>query len=790
MAGPTLDDIFYSEVDTKVREEIKRRKSIYSKGIQGSNSALADEEYRWLYRKTAYLTLKRLTDAETTVIYDINFGKPRMDIIYNDVPVGSSDTDTRYRRESIKVGRDVTITSGSNTTVGYSTMLGPITAPLLDLYRTDKGFIATTLVEASIDTIGEGLAYTTKFSVKFIVHDRDKVNFYLENLMRPLTPIELGFGWSTEDNDPNRGFLRGTVTNFSFSANNDGSWNCMIEGYSNPALTNGVPLTSVCSTQFLTTVGGRRNDFFPIYRDNTNVAMAPKSEIDFKLRLANLININGGLGTVLSNLIDNASLIFDSDTNKININTVRYDFDPTNVQTVSGFCVINMPVGQFLYPFGIVELGVVYTEKAVVPRSYIRLDSLIHIINCILSYNLRLQKDTPIRVVIDPDISNFPACATEIMKTGPADFFKFAFPESSIGVDGGVSFPPFDDWIAGRYPDTLYYLGAILLNVEYVMSEFIAAVTNIKSVDSKTDPNLNTGTFIIFLNNLFKQLDVETGGMIQAACFTTETEIIIKNINSIKVPPIIKKDILELTAFTTNSICREISVESEVSSEILAVAAVASNTETSIGNSVSNKTVITENGKTITLEKWKSYSESERAVLTEKYPGANLESVLKSRYLDEPTNILKLINLYNLSYNGIAGDPRSTNKTNQVKNQDGEYIDDLLQEPYPTSHSGYVMRIQGLYKLIFQGARQAVLEGNNTMWNSIFNLRTATFPIKLKIKLDGIHGFKQGNSITTNWLPTGYNSKNCYFTILRISHTISNNDWYTELEAMYRIILP
>jgi hypothetical protein len=779
MAGPTLDDIFYSEVDTKVQSEINRRKGIYSKGIQGSTSALADEEYRWLYRKTAYLTLRRLTDSETTVIYDINFGKPKMDIIYNNDPSGAPESDTRYRRESVKIGRDVTISSGSNTTTtGYSTLLGPTTAPLLDLYTPDKGFIATTLVEATIDTIGEGLAYTTKFSVKFIVHDRDKVSFYLENLMRPLTPIELGFGWSTEDNDPNRGFLRGTVTNFSFSANNDGSWNCMIEGYSNPALANSIPLTSVCTTQLTSTVTGRRTDFFPIYADNTYVAAPPQSEIDRKIKSANLININGGLGTVLSNLIENSSLIFDSSEVSIT-NTVSYDYDPSNVQYVTGFYVINMRTGRFLSPFGMIGIDYGSTAERV-PQTYIRLDSLIHIINCILAYNLRLQKDTPIRVVIDSDTSHFPECAPEIMKTGPADFYKFAFPESTIGNPG---FPYVDGWIADRYPTTLYYIGALLLNVEYVMSEFIAAVTNIKSVDSKTNPNFNTNTFIAFLNNLLKQLDVETGGMIQAACFTTDTEIIIKNINSIKVPPIKKDDILTLTAFTTNSVCREISVESEVSSEILTVAAVASNTETSIGNSVVNKTLVTEDGKAITLEKWRSYSDAERDLLRNNTTGVNFESVLKSRYLDNPKNIVKLIELYNESYTGFDG-------TNQEKNRNGEYLDAFLQEPFPTSHSGYVMRIQELYKLIFQGARQAVLEGDNTMWNSIFNLRTATFPIKLKIKLDGIHGFKQGNSITTNWLPTGYNSKNCYFTVLKISHTISNNDWYTELEAMYRIILP
>jgi hypothetical protein len=275
--------------------------------------------------------------------------------------------------------------------------------------------------------------------------------------------------------------------------------------------------------------------------------------------------------------------------------------------------------------------------------------------------------------------------------------------------------------------------------------------------------------------------------MIQATCFMTDTEVIIKNINSVNTT-IKKEEALEITAFTTNSVCREILVESDVSNEIITVAALAGQSETSIGNSVS-KQIITENGKVITIQEWKSYSEAQKNLIRARIP-INIDEVLVQSYLEIPSNIINLIEKYNISYRGIAGDPRADASSNQIINQDSQYLDEYLQEPYPTSHYAYVMRIQELYKLIFQGARQSVFEGNNTMWKSIFNLRTATFPIKLKIKLDGIHGFKQGNSITTNWLPTGYNSKNCYFTILRVSHTISNNDWYTELEAIYRIILP
>lgn len=797
MAGLTFEDIYNRKTDPGVISEINRRKKIYSRGIAGSGAALSDEEYRWLYRKTAYLTLKSLQSYETTVIYDINFGKPKLDIVYNSDPAGSSTSATGYRDVNPNLGRDVEITEAKiNDPTGYSTLLGPITAPLLDLYTIDKGFIATTLVEASIETYGDyGLAFTEKFSVKFIVHDRDKVSFYLKNIMRPLTAIELGFGWSTEDAEPNRGFIRGTVTNFSFSANQDGSWNCMIEGYSNPQLTDGVPLSSITVTSNLTTVLGGRNDVMPVYADNTYVKTPSESEIDFNTRI---LSMNGGLGGILSKLIDNSQLVFDKGTpigglilpgnDVASGKYIESKFNPSNISTLTGYYIINMPIGQFLTP-GMIskQLSDFFntTSNQVVPRAYIRLDALIHIMNCILAYNLKLQKDTPMRIVIDKSISLFTGADPIIMKTGPADFLKFAFPGSNIG-QGVANFPLADDFQASTLYNQ-YYLGAILLNAEYVFAEFIAATSNYKGEENRV-----VQSFQIFLNNLFKQLGVEMGGMINAACVSTDTEIIIKDVNAIQAAPPEKTSIVELTAFTPNSVCREASIESDVSNEILTVAAVVSDTDTSIGRSTASNTILTENGIPVTLDMWNSYNEAEKRRIQEKSANfkIDVETVLKNQYAQNPSTILDLIKKYNEFYNGIAGITNQKFASNQEKNQNGQFLDDFLSEPFPTSHSGYVMKIQEYYRFIFQGARQAVLEGNNSRWNTIFNLRTATFPIRLKLKLDGIHGFKFGNYITTNWLPGGYSSKNCYFQITKVSHTISNNDWYTELETIYRIILP
>ena len=57
-------------------------------------------------------------------------------------------------------------------------------------------------------------------------------------------------------------------------------------------------------------------------------------------------------------------------------------------------------------------------------------------------------------------------------------------------------------------------------------------------------------------------------------------------------------------------------------------------------------------------------------------------------------------------------------------------------------------------------------------------------PIELTITLDGIKGFRFGNAISINYLPAGYDK--VVFTITKIEHNISNNDWTTTLTTVCR----
>ncbi len=65
------------------------------------------------------------------------------------------------------------------------------------------------------------------------------------------------------------------------------------------------------------------------------------------------------------------------------------------------------------------------------------------------------------------------------------------------------------------------------------------------------------------------------------------------------------------------------------------------------------------------------------------------------------------------------------------------------------------------------------------------------FPLKLSVTLDGVEGFKFGDTITTSYLPKRYQDPygnlKIVFTVTKYEHKITNNDWTTTLEALCRI---
>ena len=65
-----------------------------------------------------------------------------------------------------------------------------------------------------------------------------------------------------------------------------------------------------------------------------------------------------------------------------------------------------------------------------------------------------------------------------------------------------------------------------------------------------------------------------------------------------------------------------------------------------------------------------------------------------------------------------------------------------------------------------------------------------TWPLNLKIELDGIYGFRFGDLIQTTFTPSQYRGaglRPC-FTVTKVTHVIQNNDWSTSLETQCTLI--
>jgi len=101
----------------------------------------------------------------------------------------------------------------------------------LDLYEDEGGIRRNLPILKSVDFQSDGgqnIEDATLWTVKveFDVFTIDQLNRAEAAFMRIQNEVEIDFGWRGESSSANRGTLTGTVFNFGFSANQDGSFSC------------------------------------------------------------------------------------------------------------------------------------------------------------------------------------------------------------------------------------------------------------------------------------------------------------------------------------------------------------------------------------------------------------------------------------------------------------------------------------------------------------------------------------------------------------------------------------
>ena len=106
----------------------------------------------------------------------------------------------------------------------------------------------------------------------------------------------------------------------------------------------------------------------------------------------------------------------------------------------------------------------------------------------------------------------------------------------------------------------------------------------------------------------------------------------------------------------------------------------------------------------------------------------------------------------------------------------------ISQLPTPTNVSSLQSALRNVYQYIRGVGNKQVSLGQSSPFETI------PFPINFSATLDGIEGFIFGNVITTNYLPSVYRKNKIAFTIIKVEHTISNNDWTTQLSTVCRLM--
>jgi len=703
---------FYNNVTQDVKDEIYRREKLYWPSGHVSNDALA-----WNYQKTAYMILTALKVTPKSVAYNspASTVPPLTPALTTTKPIRPnwrSATVGDYQANAI-ASKPVTIEKSSEVITRITTP----NAPILDLYGPNYTNSTGTLRGAVLTsaTIGVEGTYGSilRIIVNFTVFDKDELDRYMNNFLRPGVDIGLEWGWTVNEKlNVNTGNITGTVFNFSFAANTDGSWQCTLHAFGPSAMTYGF---NVDAKDAENTTPDPSN--YKVYGLLELFRSVVDQVGDFYTMGE---QINGGENPV-KKIYASQAIPVSAKSNS------TYPYNPDKKEGPI-FYIYKLP-SQFFPAFnGNKELISEYT-----PMAYITLGNLVELINS--KINAVSKRGLPTYEFLQDGVNICVGTGLNerFLQTGPADSSKFAFTTQRNGAPGSEfqsvlslrdSSESFSSQLSGK---SIALQNLVLVNVQFIVDELQQIISGNKNVQNKKITS--------FLNLLFAQLETETGGIIDLVFVPNRdsdgniVSILIQNKNgdpdnaSTSITP------FSIPMMTKNSVVRAMNIESKIPDAIVTEVA----TYTRAGLSYGEEEQIDVKS-----------SNDQKKIL--------LDDLLKSN-TDYLTNL-------------VGSDTTITSTINQWRTN-----------------------IRNIYRRLASIESSLTLNSNGSVIsiNNIMDLKTAVFPISYKVTLDGINGFLYGNAITTNWLPKQYRDDRVYWTVKTITHTIQNNDWTTELEAIYRV---
>ena len=719
---------FINDVSGDVRAELERRQAYYWPEGHINNSALA-----WNYQKTSYL---RLTSLKRNTYERFTIQGKGLGVLKTSVsPTVPGDGQPWPPSTGVEPETE-TIT----TYTEQAKMINPMT-PILGLYGPNytnsngviKGAVLNSAEISSDGTYGSILRMTVNFTV-FDVNEMDR---YVKNFLTPGQDIGLEYGWTVNENlNVNKGKLRGTVYNFTFSAKEDGSWDCTLQALGPSSMTYGFDLdqhgTNDKSGTTLTAKKGLHlEEIFKTLMDVTdNDALTESVPISTGGLCKKRSVYNAFLSTVSNPQLKGIKL---PDIEYDKVNTYIFEL-PVDKQTTLGSDITSfLALANGLLAYATAR-ATRDTESVNSKVTYITLRNLINLIN--LQLDNAFKTDVPHYTfngfdengnILDQDICKINANLA-FLGIGPVDFSKFAF---TTQINGDTA-PRFDFNVSGdegtvRANGIQKIADLVLLNVNFLYGEIKSILSNNK--------NLTDKKIVTFLNSIFQQLETDTGGFIRLTMLDSPISKVsgkseyVQILNQNYEGDDIKLNPCPIPAFTKGSIVRGLSVDSSVPDAIQTEVA----TYTRAGKS---------------------------------YVGNDADEGSLSTNLKELREELIKLN--------------------------GAYMENIVVDDAATQTSltKWQSQVRAIYRQMFNIQQGGVLAGKGSAISaySLADLKTAIFPIKLRVTLDGIEGFQYGNAIKTNWVPTQYREKHVYWTVVKIRHRIENNDWTTELDTIYRVI--
>jgi hypothetical protein len=712
---------FFNNVTDDVRQEIARRQAAY-----WPDNAVSDNALAWNYQKTSYLILTSFAPEEVKPSVP-GAGEGPSSAGYT---AGTAKASAATWRQDLpapipKPNKEIIIQS-------KRTAIQNPTAPILDLYKENGTIAGAVLNSAEVTADGTVGKYGSilRISVNFTVFDRYELDSYMDNFLRPGRDIGLEFGWSVNENfNVNRGKIHGTVFNFSFSAKEDGSWECTLQAYGASAMTygfgvdakdsnlengNGVDTTNFATYGLLDIIQRSIDNASKLF-DSPNVTRIVSycKKADISKVISTGVTLAPAKPTTTENRSNRAP--FDN-----NFNIVKVQDTGINIY------FYKLPSSYFPAFNGNKDL---ITDFSIIP--YISLDNLIKLINAKINKiskrglpNYIFQKD-------GEDVCVGNNYNTIFLQTGPADSSKFGFTtqrngdgKQSILSLGGTGEP--GDFSNSNNGAIIPLQHLVLINAMFIKDELQKIISSDKNVQNKKITS--------FLNVLFDQLSTETGGVINLVLEPDRDKdgnhdnIFILNKNGTPKNVLDNITVFSIPMMTKGSVVRAMSIESKVPDAI-----------------VTEVATFTRAGQ--------SYGENEFSLAK--------ASATKQELIKQLIDLNKSY-IYNLE----GTSEETTNNLNQWRN-----------------------KVRDIYVRLYSIQENLTLNTDGTVGgiNNIMDLKTAVFPIYLKLTLDGINGFLYGNAVTTNWLPKQYRDSRIYWTVIKIRHLIQNNDWTTELEAIYRV---